>query len=71
MESAFPYEIYDHEIYRYLGYRGQTPDEAVLKKIATCKENLLRDVTPKAIWKYIIYYFFIYSICTYIKFGKP
>ena len=52
MESAFPYEIYDHEIYRYLGYRGQTPDEAVLEKITTCKENLLRDVTPKAIWKY-------------------
>ena len=52
MESAFPYAISDHEIYRYLGYRGQTPDEAVLQKIATCKDHLLRDVTPKAIWKY-------------------
>ena len=52
MESNFPYELFDHEIYRYLGYRGQTPDAAVLEKIARCKEHLLSDVTPKAIWKY-------------------
>jgi len=52
MESSFPYGISDTEIYRYLGYRGQTPLAPVLEKIEVCKKHLLSDVTPKAIWKY-------------------
>ena len=52
METTFPYEIPDREIYRYLGYRNTLPDEAVLQKIALCKERLIKDVSPKAIWQY-------------------
>ncbi len=52
MQTTFPYEIPEREIYRYLGYRNELPDEAVLQKIKTCKENLRKDVTPKAIWRY-------------------
>ncbi|MCR5640480.1 MAG: Vitamin B12 dependent methionine synthase activation subunit [Lachnospiraceae bacterium] len=52
MDTPFPYGISDTEIYRYLGYRGQTPEPPVLEKIQICKKRLMESVTPKAIWKY-------------------
>lgn len=52
MKQEFPYEISNHEIYRYLGYGRQTPDVSVLEKIYNCKQRLMEDVTPRAVWKY-------------------
>ncbi|MBP5266389.1 MAG: Vitamin B12 dependent methionine synthase activation subunit [Lachnospiraceae bacterium] len=52
METTFPYEVPQREIYRYLGYKQEVPQENVLQKIESCKANLFRDVTPKAIWQY-------------------
>lgn len=35
------------EIYRYLGYRGNTPDENMLYEIGCCEEEFLKVVEPK------------------------
>ena len=52
MSNAFPYAISEHEIYRYLGYRGQIPDQVVLERIHVCLRQLQEQVHPQAIWKY-------------------
>ena len=44
-------ELRQSEILRYAGFRGHTPDEAMLKKIEQLKEEALASVTPRSIFK--------------------
>ena len=39
------------EIYRYLGYRGRTPDENVLRESDRCHEELRDAVTPRFVYR--------------------
>ena len=39
------------EIYRYLGCRGSTPDETVLREVDSCLEELRANVTPRYIFR--------------------
>lgn len=39
------------EIYRYLGYRGSTPDESVLRESDRCLEELREAVTPRFVYR--------------------
>lgn len=39
------------EIYRYLGYRRNTPDEEVCRMVDSCLEQLQREVTPRYIFR--------------------
>ena len=42
---------YRKEIIRYLGYRGVTPDEEVLREIEACVLELNRAVTPRFVYE--------------------
>ncbi|MCI8660392.1 MAG: Vitamin B12 dependent methionine synthase activation subunit [Lachnospiraceae bacterium] len=47
--KAFPWN--EREILRYLGYRGQEPEENVKKLIHECRLELEREANPKAVWR--------------------
>ena len=44
-------DINRKEIYRYLGYKGQEPDETVKELIEEVLEQLLKVVEPKYLYK--------------------
>lgn len=41
------------EVYRYLGYRGKTPDEAVMQHIDTTAKDLAAVCVPRATWRLV------------------
>ncbi len=44
-------DVNRREIYRYLGYRGRTPDAAVTEAVEDCLEELRRTVTPRSVFR--------------------
>ncbi len=44
-------EIPEREIYRYLGYRGIQPEEAVSKRIQQCVLQLHKECHPRSAWE--------------------
>lgn len=44
-------DVNRREIYRYLGYRGSTPDAAVAEAVESCLEELRRVVTPRFVFR--------------------
>lgn len=44
-------DVNRREIYRYLGYRGRTPDAAVAEAVEDCLEELRRSVTPRSVFR--------------------
>lgn len=44
-------DVNRREIYRYLGYRGSTPDAAVAEAVESCLEELRQAVTPRFVFR--------------------
>lgn len=51
MQKQFADAIEQREILRYLGYRGQDADEAVLALIAECRNAMAEVMSPKLVYR--------------------
>lgn len=48
--SGSSISIPQKEVFRYLGYRGISPDNAVLSRISDCVRTLMRESRPRSVW---------------------
>ena len=51
-EYPFFHSLKQEEIWRYLGYRNQQPDETVCEKISICLEKLLSLAEPRRVYQF-------------------
>lgn len=43
-------KVQSKEIYRYMGYRGEQPDESIAKRVTACMTQLAARSTPRSVW---------------------
>lgn len=51
MPEARLSELNENEILKYLGYRGQIFDDALMQQIHTCIDEVMRASMPRIVWK--------------------